>query len=63
MQNHAVDRSSHLTGEILEILGGYYTALSYGVIYDVFVLFIFAKVKVIWFDTLVSDQSLAHFVY
>jgi len=60
MQNHAVDRSSHLTGEILV---GYYTALSYGVIYDVFVLFIFAKVEVIWFDTLVSDQSLAHFVY
>ena len=29
------------------------------VIRDVFVLFTFAKVEVMWFDTLISDQSLA----
>ena len=38
--------------------GSYYTALSYDVIHDVFVLFSFTKVEVIWFDTFVSDQSL-----
>jgi len=36
-----------------------YTAVSYNVIRDKFVLFIFAKVEVIWFDTLVSGHSLA----
>ena len=41
------------------VCGGCYTTLSYDVIYDVFVLFTFAKIEVIWFDTLVSDQSLA----
>ena len=35
------------------------TAVSYNVIRDKFVLFIFAKVELIWFDTVVSDQSLA----
>jgi len=41
--------------------GGYFTALSYDVINDVFVFFTFAEVKVevIWLDTLLSDQSLA----
>jgi len=39
--------------------GSYYTALGYDVIHGVFVLFTFAEVVVIWFDTLVSDQSLA----
>jgi len=37
--------------------GGYYTALSYDDVHDVF-LFTFAKVGVILFNTLVSDQSL-----
>ena len=37
--------------------GSYYTALGYDVIHGVFVLFTFAEVVVIWFDTL--DQSLA----
>ena len=40
------------------VCGRYYTALSYDVIHDVFVLFTFAKVEVIWFDTWVSDKSL-----
>jgi len=40
------------------VRGSYYTTLSYDVIHDVFVLFTFAKVEVIWFDTLVSGQSL-----
>ena len=39
--------------------GSYYTAPSYDVIHDVFVLFTFAIVEVIWFDTSVSDQCLA----
>ena len=39
--------------------GSYYTTLSFDIIRDVFVLFTFAKVEVIWFDTLVSYQSLA----
>ena len=39
--------------------GSYYTALSYDVIRGVFVLFTFAQVDVIWFDTSVSDQNLA----
>jgi len=36
-----------------------YTALSCDVIHYIFVLFAFAylKVEVIWFDTLVSDQT------
>ena len=39
------------------VRGGYYTALSFDIIHDVFVLFTFVKVGVIWFDTLVSNQS------
>jgi len=42
--------------------GGYFTAVSYDVINDVYLFFFtFAEVKVevIWFDTLLSDQSLA----
>jgi len=39
--------------------GSYYTTLSFDIVRDVFVLFTFAEVEVIWFDTLVSDQSLA----
>jgi len=35
------------------------TTLSFDIVRDVFVLFTFAEVEVIWFDTLVSDQSLA----
>ena len=43
------------------VRGGYYTTLSYHIIHEVFVVFIFAKAKVevIWFDGLVSGQSLA----
>ena len=43
------------------VYSGYYTALSYDVIPDIFVSFTYAqaKVEVIWFDTLVSYQSLA----
>jgi len=43
------------------VCGGYYTALSHNIIHDVFVSFPFAwaKLEVIWFDTLVADQSLA----
>jgi len=41
------------------VRGSYYTTLGYDVIYDVFVLFTFAKVEVFWFDTLVTDQRLA----
>jgi len=33
------------------VRGGYYTALSYDVIHDVFVLCIFTKFEVIWFNT------------
>ena len=43
---------------MFSVRGGCYTALSYDVIHDVFVVFTFAKVEVISFDTLVSDQSL-----
>jgi len=63
--NLVSDRLSHLTGRRRKknyqhsVCGGCYTTLSYDVIYDVFVLFTFAKIEVIWFDTLVSDQSLA----
>jgi len=39
--------------------GSYYTTLSFDIVRDVFVLFTFAEVEVIWFDTLVSDQTLA----
>jgi len=43
------------------------TALSYDIIHDLFVLFTFAsaEVEVIWFDTFVSDHSLAliHVLY
>jgi len=35
--------------------GGYHTTLSYDDVYDIFVLFTFAKVEVIWFGTLFSD--------
>jgi len=45
--------------------GGYYTTLSYIVIHDVFVFFTFAKVDVIWFDSLVSkpwiDQKVVYY--
>jgi len=40
------------------VRGSYYTGLSYHIIYDIFVLFTFAKVQVILFDTFGSDQSL-----
>ena len=40
------------------VRGSYYTAPRYDVIHDVFVLFTFAIVEVIWFDTSVSDQCL-----
>jgi len=33
--------------------GDYYTALSYDIFCDVFVLFTYVKAAVIWFDTLV----------
>jgi len=54
--NHVSDRSSHLTGNHgntdfqCSVRGGYYTAVSYNVIHDLFVLFTFAKVEGIWFD-------------
>jgi len=62
--NHVEDRSPHLSGKRRKIIknfqrrsarGGYYTALKYDVIRDVFVLstLIFVKVEVILFDTLV----------
>ena len=41
--------------------GSYYTALSYDVIHDVFVLFTFAKVAVILLDIFVSDQSFVNY--
>ena len=46
------------------VIGSYYTAPGYNVVYDVFVLFAFVKVEVVWFGTFVSDQSLAllHFL-
>jgi len=37
----------------------YCTTPCYNVIRDLFVLLTFAKAEVIWFDTLVSDQSFA----
>jgi len=40
------------------VRGSYYTASGCDVIHDVFVLFTFAIVAVIWFGTLISDQSL-----
>ena len=65
--NDVSDRSSRLTGKRRKkikkfqrlVCSGYYTALNYDVIHDAFVMFIFAKVEVILFDTFVSDQSLA----
>ena len=67
--NRVSDRSSRLTGKRRKkiknfqrsVRGSYYTALSQNIIHDIFLLFTFAsaKVEVIWFDTLVSDQSLA----
>jgi len=64
--NHVSDRSSHLAGKCRKKLKIFSvrsvavkTALSYGVIRGVFVLFTFAKAEVIWFDTLISAQSLA----
>ena len=55
--NHVSDRLSHLTGKRRKIInfqrsvrGGYYTALSYDVIYDVFVLFTFASwTDLVWY--------------
>ena len=41
------------------VRGSYNTALSYEVIRDVVVSSTLAQVAVIWFDTLVSDQSLS----
>ena len=40
------------------VRGSYYTAAGCDVIHDVFVLFTFAIVEVIWFDTSLSDQCL-----
>ena len=39
------------------VSGSHYTALSYDVVHDVFVLF--TSVQVIWFDSLVSDKTSA----
>jgi len=55
--NHVSDQLSHLTGKCRKIInfqrsvrGGYYTALSYDVIYDVFVLFTFASwTDLVWY--------------
>ena len=44
---------------VFTVRGGYYTAKSYDVIHDVFVVFTSAKAEVISFDNIVSDQSLA----
>jgi len=45
---------------VFTVRGGYYTAKSYDVIRDVFVVFTSAKAEVISFDNIVSDhQSLA----
>jgi len=44
---------------VFSVHGGYYTALSYDVSHDVFVSFTFANIEMVWFDTLISDQSLA----
>ena len=58
--NHILDRSSHLTGKCrkkFKIFSIRSMAVII-VIHDVFVLFSFTKVEVIWFDTFVSDQSL-----
>jgi len=41
------------------VSGGYYTDLSDIVVHDVFVVFTFTTVEVIWFDTFVLVQSLA----
>ena len=60
--NHVSDRSFNFTGKRRKKIKDFqtdYTALSYDVIYDVFVLFTSAKVEVILFDTFVTDQSLA----
>jgi len=67
--NHVSDRSSHLSGKRRKkikifqrsVCGSYYTALSFDIIHDIFVLFTCAKAKVevIWFDTLILDQRLA----
>jgi len=62
--NHVSGRSSHLTGKCRKKIkifrhlgrGGYFAAVSYGIVHDVFVLFTFAKGAVIWFDTL-SDTE------
>ena len=43
---------------MFSIHGSYYSALSYD-LQDVLLLFTFTKVEVVWFHTLVSDQSLA----
>jgi len=45
---------------VFSVGGGYYTTLNYDIIYDVFVLFKLHLLKqmLIWFDTLVSGQSL-----
>jgi len=62
---------SHLTGKhrnstcrplflfFFPVRIGYCTTPCYNVIRDLFVLLTFAKAEVIWFDTLVSDQSFA----
>jgi len=52
--NHVSDRSSHLSGKRRKkikifqrsVCGSYYTALSFDVIHDIFVLFTSAKAKV-----------------
>ena len=60
-------RSSHLIGKhrkkekknYRSIRSGYYAVLSYDVTRCVFVVFLFANVEVICFNTFASDQSLA----
>ena len=73
--NHVSGLSFHLTGKRRKkffqrsVPGGCYTALSYDVIHNVFVLCILhllkAKVEVTWFDTLVSEvkRYTSRFVY
>jgi len=68
MQNvlkHVSVSLSHLAGKCIKkfqhsLCGSCHTVLSYGIFPDVFVLVSFAcaKVEVIWYGNLVSDQSL-----
>ena len=63
--NHVSDRSSHLTGKCRKkiqrsVSGGYYTTLSYNVIYDVLVLFTFAYICSFSALTLLVGQQKGH---